>query len=1406
MRSTLWRVFGLALMFASPAWASPSIPDPLRTWSDWAAEPYAFRECALSPGTSGQATTDYVCAWPGKLALVLTDRDGHFQQGWTMGQAGVVFLPGSTEAWPQQVQVDGKRAAVVATQGRPSIALAKGTHQVSGQWNWEQLPSSLMVPGQTAWWEATINGKPKFVRRDGEALLFETKAPVVAVAKNSLTVRVFAKWLDGQVPQEDILVQMTVGGAPREVVLGPITDPKRMAPLGIDSAWAAKWEDDGRVRVQVQPGSNQLHIQLRCIARCNEPFAKAKAPEPWPAVEFWALQSDPAFRVVAWNGQGVDPRQIGAPEEWAQLPWISVANGASGSWSVKARGPSDKDAALALQRMGWLDFDGSGWWLVDTISGKTPRSGRIEALPPYQMQAARWGGEPVLVSTHQGGTGVEVRAAEGSLQAVLRQAGAAPRLPIAGEKGEFSSVSWNLHLPAGYQVLFAPGADTASNVWWNRWRLTQVLSVALILLLSWRWGGWRAALPAGALLLLSFHVPGFPRWSWGFALALALLSQAGLPGKLGRVVGIVWKMMLVLWLLLAAGFAIDQVRGALYPEWAVNQSRSVFGQLPMDGNTRAMQGEAASMEEGTYRKVATDAVAPAAPSVNSMAENAPSAELARKEMEQKQIAMVAAAPSPMEAGALADRPAELVQHNNIAPPSVPQVPLVDVGTKIAAGPGLPSWQSAEPVSLAWQGPITSKDTVKLWIASPALVILGRWLSVVLLALVGWTLWKRQTPGSLNFKFGARKTLAASLFLLASQAHAAPAVGVEGVNIQTPATAIMERLGAQLRPIPKCAPACVGISNARLSTQGSQLHVSLEVHAQAHAAVALPGATDQTLVLISVHQDGKALPAVMQQGQDAWIEVEAGVSQADLVFEARGESGALRFGQTPGRVELLDSHWTLTGVERGLLPSGVLGWQRTLAKQTTHKDEDTGQEAFAAAPFVRISRTLVLGPKWELHTQVDRLAPQRGAFVVPVKLIENEKVRTDMPRDKQGNLLVSFQEGQGSVDWVSDLPSQSQLTLVAPNSTQAIEQWMVQAGPRFHVEAQGMVPRADNTWAFQALPGEKLTLHISEPKAVDGALVAVDQVQVMQQWGPRGQTISLSLTTRATTATDLTLGVPKALELVSIQQNGAPVPGVKIEGGKLALAVPPGSVAWQVEFRASQAPAPSVSTPQFSLNAPIANLTLTHVPGAKRWVLATFGPGKGPAVAYWPWLIVLMGLAWFAGRWRKSPLTTWQWVLLGLGFSIAAPWKIAIVGGWLIAMHLRQLKSEQLHESPLFNLAQLGLLAWSLLAVMVLVAALPEGLLASPDMRIMGAQGGALPWFVDQVKQGQVWPEATVISLPIGVYRALMLAWALWLALSAINWLRDALRAWLSGGHWHGRVKAPKADEPPPPMLDVPSGD
>jgi hypothetical protein len=119
----------------------------------------------------------------------------------------------------------------------------------------------------------------------------------------------------------------------------------------------------------------------------------------------------------------------------------------------------------------------------------------------------------------------------------------------------------------------------------------------------------------------------------------------------------------------------------------------------------------------------------------------------------------------------------------------------------------------------------------------------------------------------------------------------------------------------------------------------------------------------------------------------------------------------------------------------------------------------------------------------------------------------------------------------------------------------------------------------------------------------------------------------------------------------------------------------------------------------------------------------------------------------------------------------------------------------------FDLSQVALAALTAVALVCLAAAIPQGLLGTPDMHVAGhgSQAQSLRWFAD--RSADALPLAGAISVPLWVYKVAMLAWALWLANAVVGWLRHGFAAWMKEGYWRrlqrkALVDVPAATAPP----------
>ena len=187
----------------------------------------------------------------------------------------------------------------------------------------------------------------------------------------------------------------------------------------------------------------------------------------------------------------------------------------------------------------------------------------------------------------------------------------------------------------------------------------------------------------------------------------------------------------------------------------------------------------------------------------------------------------------------------------------------------------------------------------------------------------------------------------------------------------------------------------------------------------------------------------------------------------------------------------------------------------------------------------------------------------------------------------------------------------------------------------------------------------------------------------------------------------------------------------------------------------------------------------------RWLLGTNGPRLGPAVLYWSELAVLILFALILGRIDWTPLKTWHWLLLGLGFSTFNWPVLGVVVLWLLASGARDQWRTRIPWWR-YNTTQVLFAAFTVVALMSIVVSLPGGLLGMPNMQVTGngSYGNALIWFAD--RSDSVMPVATAWSVPIWIYKVLILMWALWLSFALLRWLPWVWQCFAKEGFWRSR--------------------
>ncbi len=1346
---SLWLLSLIAM--PSIAQTTPELPAQLRDWQGWVRYQQEYRACPLIAGATGEDASSYFCAWPDRLALQTHANGARFSQNWTLYTDTAVPLPGSDRQWPQSVRVDGVAAAVVVdAQGRPSLWLPRGSHRIDGEFIWDDRPESIAVDGRIAQINLTIDGTPVFpLQRDGDALWLG-RADSGEQEADSLDVQVF-RLLSDEVPQRLLTrLRLRVSGKGREEVLAAVL-PAGFVPISLDGGLIARYESTGSLHVQVRPGVHELSL----LARADKPtaeFSVAAATAPWPDSEIWSYQSQAQLRVTDASGPPqIDPVMAEVPNEWRSLPSFEMTAGAVLKINERSRGLSDQDQnRLSLSRELWLDYAGTGWTSKDEISGTLMRDWRLDLAPPYQLTRAEENGFALLVTkgAQSGWTGVEVRERQLQLSASTRLKDAGSQLPVTGWQHDFETVSTQLNFPPGYELIAAPGADRAPLAWLDRWDLLDVFLAALVVFLTAIALGRVAALIPLGYLLLAWHLPDAPRLSLMFAVAAILLAGAVRHGEaLPRWLARLSKLLAIVLVVIAVPFAAQQIRQALYPQLEPN---SLMYDLQ-----RHRGGEELELMQVTGSRMAIEEAQP----------------------------MVAMSPPPPPPPVLA----RMASNDGYAAASIGQsnrmpqkLKRYDSNTIVQAGGGEPSWRwRSYHIEIA--GPVLPTQTVRLLISPPWMTRLAR-LTIAL--LLGLTL-----VMVLRAAFAQRRTSTAPL---ATTALCLLLIGGNAVATEIPSDELLDQLGARVLALPECAPQCGRIARAEVTASGARISATVELHAVERVALPLPG-NEKLLDLQSLQLDGVAATgAVRSEDGTLWLLVPRGVHRATMEWRAaNADSISLRFAVPPGRIEFSGEDWQASGIDEGQLATGSL-------ELTRRAGDDVGSRAGVAQrfpAFVIVTRELRFDLDWALTTTVQRVSPATSAFSVDVPLLVGERVMSTGFQIDGKVLTVPFAENQHSLQWESRVDAVDAMTLTAPDQSSRAEIWRLNVSPTWNVQPSGVpaVHPVAGMYQFHPLPGEVLNLKISRPQAIAGNTLAIDSASISSRIGKRSSEHDLSFTLRATQGGQHPIDLPADAEVMELRINQQLV-NIRPQQGKLSLPLTPGINSVSVKWRDGQGAGMRVRTPTLSLNADASNLDVQLNLPQDRWVIATSGPRVGPAVLYWGELLVMGLLAWGLSRVRRTPLRLIDWLLLGIGFSTVSWWALVIFVGWLFALDWRaRLQPDVLGWRARFNFVQLGLVMLTIAAAIALFAAIRTGLLGTPDLHVVGngSYAHALRWFDDQT--AGLMPIGSAWTLPMWLYRALMLGWAFWMAWALIAWLRWGLQCFIEQGAWRPWFKPkPKA--------------
>jgi hypothetical protein len=814
-----------------------------------------------------------------------------------------------------------------------------------------------------------------------------------------------------------------------------------------------------------------------------------------------------------------------------------------------------------------------------------------------------------------------------------------------------------------------------------------------------------------------------------------------------------------------APFSVDEVRQGLYPQ--IGDGRFVEYTKSSDPSVWFSSPPADDLEEPeSARKqvlLAQDEIA------ESSAGGGPQGE-----------------PEPLQQRALASSKAELRYSPKAPPKALQQDPKAVVQT----GHGLPSWKWNQ-WHLDWSGPVNAGHRMRLYLLGPTANLILKILEVLLVVGVTLMVVRRGllVGGRLHGDSKSSALAAGTTAMLIGLLLPLPALAQDSQPSDDRLAELLDKLTRST----ECPQACVSVSNLVVALRGADMTLTSEVHAAARTSFRLPGPAS-SFAPSRVLVNGKPTSALLLD-EEGFIHVR--IEQGRHMVEASGSlpnvaTLTLELRDRPRLAVAEAPGWTVDGIDSDGHPDGSI----QLARVATRQSDEASFEESAYPPFFEVQRDLDLGLPWLVSTTVRRLTPLGTAAVVRVPLLPGESVTESSLQVEGGEVVVAMGRDQDEVTWSSKLRETPSLTLEAVADKPLSEVWNLSCGAIQQCTFEGPPPvqRKDGTRlrsAFRPWPGETLVIQTQKPAGAPGPSMTVDWAQLEISPGARMLTGSLELRIRTSRGGLQKIDLPDKASIKSVTVNGTAQP-FSPQQRSLQLTLQTGSQDVTVLWQQDEGLSNMLRVPQVKVEGSVANAKIILNLPQDRWLLWAGGPSWGPAILFWGFLLTILLGSLILGRISSSPLKSWQWMLLGLGLTQVPIGVSVVIVGWFFALEWRA-RNVQKHF-VVHNILQVALGLWTLVAAICLVGSVYSGLAVQPDMQVGGnnSSNSQLIWLVDRA--ADTLPTPWALSVPLLVWKLIMLAWALWLAWSVVQWAPWAFKRWSHEVIWRPRPKPKHAPD------------
>ena len=1328
------------IMFSLIFWATSlsaieesKIPSSLLEWKDWVLDDITDKECPISY-QNGIAQ----CSWFKDISIDLSGDRLEFNLSITLYRDKTsVSLPSANLAWAKDVKVDGVEAIVVNHKSKATLILDRGTYTITGFIPWRANLKYLQLPSSVALVTLYKNGKKiPTITVDKNARLWLDKRGSVENTKGTLSVSIYRKVIDTHPIKMQSYLHFSVSGKMRSVILdGIVLD--EFLPTNIISPLDTTITEDKKLKVEIKAGEWSVMIDSYSPLNLNK-LIKPKYQFIYANEEVWSLQTVPSYRSIEIKGAtSIDPTQTMLPQQWRRLPAYLMSEGVFGIKELYKSIKQQQRNEFKLQRKLWLDFDGKGYTIRDTIDATISEVRRLESTDILDLGSVSVNSKPTLITKLDKSSqkGVELRTPNLDIVASSRYTNDISILPANGWDEKFDSVAMTLHLPVGWRLFSSFGSDSKGSGWVDKWKLMDIFLVLFLSIAIYQLYGFKHSALSSIFLILLWHENEAPTLIWFAILVLVALLRVLGDGRLKTLLKVSMMIVASIAIFNVLSFSVVEIRTALYPQLEEEDNYNRWSIAPTNEARVDSRRDVIKEVEDEIKSISNGM------SIGRYAMRKPSPSPVIEKIYKKKI----------------DVSQNQIMQNRIDPDAVVQT-----------GVAKPVWDW-NTYHFSWQSAVGSDEKLELWLISPSISRVLKILHIIGMLFLLYIFLRefiRPIVPQLNrekiTKNGAKVL---SLLLLLS-------LTPQTIRADIPSDNLLQELKTKLTQPPTCLPNCASMQSVDVSIVDDILELQIDISAGANISIPIFGNRNVWLPTTVMIDNQKATTNIDRSG-GLWVVLDSGVHRLLLRGSIKGYeqimlSSLLSIHNL--QTTSIDKSWQLSTDYKSYIEINNLKEQKAKEKEKSKIE-----------PLVEIKRTLYFGQRWYIDTEIKLLNKINRPHTLYYNLLPNESILNKEIEQKDNRVIIHLDTKNSFHHWRSSLPITQSLALELAKDSRYIEIWQMDISAIWDVTYAGIEPieqlRVGSVLMprFRPWQGERLKLTMHKAKAVSGENLTIESSKLNITQSTRYRDMVLTLNIKSSKAGQYNIKIDGINRLKpTLIDNKSHY--LKINNGKVSIPLQAKAqtikLSWREEIGANN----SYTFPHIDLNKPSVNSTINLTMPHNRWILWTSGPTIGPAVLLWGVLLAVLLFALIIGRIKETPLTTIDWVLLGIGVSTTSVFVIIPIVVWIFAIKLKAQKGQELKGKIKF-ITLLGLVAITLIALGAIVIAISIGLLGNPDMMIMGndSYGNYLHWYSDRI--ATILPEPTLFSVSIWFYRALILIWAIWIAFSLIKWLKWA---WVKG--------------------------